>query len=177
MTSMAVPGSRTVRRRATAAARVRSDDAPTPWRRREAVVAALLGVPALTGMVVGWVGVSGTVRLSTQTRWLALGIGSLILAGFAMVGWLITGMVRITALRREVVATLTARSAVTQESATLAADRPAVYGVAPGMRRYHRPECRLLIDKRVTFDLSAAHAAAGRTPCGICTPPGTDPAA
>jgi hypothetical protein len=168
---MAVPGSRTVRRRATAAAGVRSDDAPAPWRRREAVVAALIGVLALTGMVVGWVGVSGTVRLSTQTRWLAVGIGSLILAGFAMVGWLVIGMVRITASRREVVATLTARSAAAQASATLAAATSAVYGVAPGMRHYHRPECRLLVDKRTTFESGAAHAAAGRTPCGICAPP------
>jgi hypothetical protein len=174
---MAVPGSRAVRRRATEAARIGSADRPAPWRRREVVVAALIGVLALTGMVVGCVGVSGTVRLSTQTDWLALSIGSLILAGFAMVGWLITGTMRITALRREVVATLTARSAVAQASATLASDTSAVYGVAPGMRHYHRPDCRLLVDKRVTFDSSAAHAAAGRTPCGICTPPGTDPAA
>ncbi len=143
---------------------------------RRATAALTSGVLALAGLVVGWVGVSGTVRLSTQTGWLALGIGSLILAGFAMVGWLITGMVRIAALRREVVATLTARSAVAQASATLAADTTAVYGVAPGMRRYHRPDCRLLVDKRVTFDsVRGVHAAAGRTPCGICTPPGTDP--
>jgi hypothetical protein len=138
-------------------------------------VAALVGILALAGIVAGWVGVSGTVRLSTQTRWLGLGIGSLILAGFAMVGWLITGMARITAVRREVVATLNARGA--EVEASLALETSAVYGVAPGMRRYHRPDCRLLVDKRVTFDSSATHDAAGLAPCGICAPPGTDPAA
>jgi hypothetical protein len=127
-------------------------------------------------MVAGWVGISGTVQLTTQTQWLALGIGSLILAGFAMVGWLVAGTVRITALRRGVVAELNARSIAAEATAagtptTSTTSTSEMYGVAPGMRRYHRPDCRLLIDKRATFDSSAVHAAAGRTPCGICAAP------
>jgi hypothetical protein len=47
---------------------------------------------------------------------------------------------------------------------------PTAFGTAPGMRRYHRPDCRLLVDKQVQFESRDAHAAAGRLPCGICAP-------
>jgi hypothetical protein len=122
-------------------------------------------------MVTGWVGISGTVALSTQTRWLGFGIGSLILAGFAMVGWLVTGMLRIAALRRAVVAALNARGAAVKATAAPDSVGSTEYGVAPGMRRYHRPGCRLLMDKQVKFDSVGVHVAAGRGACGICAPP------
>jgi hypothetical protein len=132
---------------------------------------AVVGAAGLVGLVVTWVGISGTVRLSTQARWLGLGIGSLILAGFAMVGWLIVGLLRISALRRDVVAALNARTAAAGAGPTADSVGVPLFGVAPGMRRYHRPDCLLLVGKKVVLGSPEAHAEAGLTPCGICAPP------
>jgi hypothetical protein len=169
VSSIAVPGARTQRRRAVGATR-RSHDAQEPWRRRDAAGLVVVGALGVAGLVTTWVGISGTVRLSAQARWLGLGIGSVILAGCAMVGWLVLGMLRISVLRHEVISALNARDAAVGTAPAEPVGEH-MFGVAPGMRRYHRPDCRLLVGKKVVLGSLQTHAKAGLAPCGICTPP------
>jgi hypothetical protein len=79
-------------------------------------------------------------------------------------------MVRIAAVRHEVVATLTARRAAADVDADRNRSTATAFGTVRGMRHYHRPDCRLLAGKQVQFESPDAHAAAGRLPCGICAP-------
>jgi hypothetical protein len=39
---------------------------------------------------------------------------------------------------------------------------------APGMARYHRPDCQAVTGKSVSSASPDAHRAAGRQPCGMC---------
>ncbi|GAA0619469.1 hypothetical protein GCM10009547_22420 [Sporichthya brevicatena] len=45
-------------------------DGAEPWARRDVVVVAVVLAVAVAGLVVGWLGVSDTVDLDSQTRWL-----------------------------------------------------------------------------------------------------------
>ena len=148
-------------------------DRDEPWGRGPLLLFAVLAVLGLIGMVVGWVGISGTADLEKQARWLGVGIGSLILAGFGMVAWLLAGLVAVGSLRRSVLRDLALR-------ATAAEARPAdetggqapvgTFGIATGMARFHRPECDLLVGKDVRWlDAEALHFA-GANPCGMCSP-------
>jgi hypothetical protein len=133
----------------------------------------IVGLLAGAGLVVGWVGVSGTVRLDTQAGWLGLGIASMLLGTLGMVGWLVIGLAAVTRLRRTVIEDLTARS-VRREAAhpaqVEAADGDRLFGITAGMRRYHRAECELLAGKEPRWLDEQALVFAGTRPCGICRP-------
>ncbi|MGQ0844018.1 MAG: hypothetical protein ACT4QF_07765 [Sporichthyaceae bacterium] len=153
-------------------------DRPEPWNRFAAFVTAVLVGLGLIGMFVGWFGTSGTADLESQAGWLALGIGSLILAGFGMVVWLLLGLIAVGALRREVVADLTARRAARAgEAVSAGAEAEAAahasagqFGIATGMRRFHRDGCDILVGKNVRWlDREALHFA-DALPCGMCKP-------
>jgi hypothetical protein len=160
-------------RRGTRARRL--PDGPEPWSRRAGLVVLVVLTPALAGLTIGWAGAGGEATLDDQRGWLALAIGSLILGGLAMVGWLLVGLQRIAALRAPVVEEIRRRKAstVTAPAAVeVACDLPAGFGVAIGMRHYHRADCILLAGKSATFAAVAEHTAAGRLPCGVCGPEG-----
>jgi hypothetical protein len=162
-------------RRGTRAGRGRLHDGPEPWSRRSGVVLLVVLALALAGLTVGWAGAGGEAKLDDQRGWLALAIGSLILGGLAMVGWLLIGLQTIAALRAPVVAEVRRRKSMTIAAPAVievAHDLPAGFGVAPGMRHYHRADCRLLCGKSATFAEAAEHTAAGLLLCGVCMPEG-----
>ncbi|HUR74067.1 MAG TPA: hypothetical protein VMZ00_07310 [Sporichthya sp.] len=144
-------------------------DGPEPWARADVVGVAIVLALAGIGLVLGWLGVSDTVDLNDQTRWLGFGICALIVGGFGMVGWLLRGLVRVATLRRQVLAELDRRrpQPVSAGAAPPLTERQEL-GTAAGMRRYHRAECQMLAGKDVTFAAAAAHADAGLAPCPIC---------
>lgn len=154
--------------RAAKARRVRTHDGPEPWSRRDAVAVAVILVLAVVGLVVGWFGVSDTVDLDSQTGWLGLGIGALIVGGFGMVVWLLLGLRRVAVLRREVLTELDRRHPVPTRPAVRDLTAGQAFGTVAGMRRYHVADCQLLAGKDVTFAEPAAHEQAGLRPCPIC---------
>lgn len=175
MTSIAVDGTRARAERGASTRRARRHDGSEPWARRDGTVLAVV-LAVVTGFgVFGWVGISGTVDLNSQTRWLGLGITALMAGGFAMVFWLLTGMQSVAALRREVMAELDRRHPATPLGIAdwnlAPRDARHSFGTAAGMRRYHRPDCRLLSGKDASFTSIEAHATAGLLPCGVCEPP------
>ena len=69
------------------------------------------------------------------------------------------------------------RLALLADDAGITDDRPADAGraggppvAAPGLHRYHRPDCPLARGAEFTAADQAAHTSAGRMPCGVCRP-------
>lgn len=177
MSSISVGSTRTGRATRAAGARGarskrRSHEGREPWAKGDAVVVAVVLVLAVAGLVAGWAGVSNTVNLNSQTRWLGFGIAALLLGGFGMVVWLLVGLRSIAVLRREVMTQLDRRHpAPASGAADLTVGQEGVragFGAANGMRRYHRDGCQLLAGKEATFTDEARQQQAGRVPCPIC---------
>lgn len=174
MTSVTVSGSRrgTLGRAAARNGRARRlHDGPEPWARRDVLLPALLTVLGLVGLVVGWLGISDTVSLSRQSRWLGLGIGAVVLGALGVVLWLVAGLTNLGRLRREVLADLARRAAEDARSQPdEVIEHAARWGIVAGMRHHHRAGCELLEGKAVRWLDAAEVAAAGSAACGICRP-------
>jgi hypothetical protein len=172
LTSVTVPAGRrkALGRATTRTSRVRRHDGAEPWARRDALLPGLLTAVGLIGLIVGWVGISDTVSLSRQSRWLGLGIGSVVLGGLGVVLWLFAGLTNLGRLRRDVLGELALRAAEDAQDEPLEATHDARFGIAAGMRRHHRPECELLAGKTVTWLEADEVPATGTAPCGICRP-------
>jgi hypothetical protein len=175
MTSIPLGGTRTTTRRAARSRSVAFHDGPEPWARRDAVLPGLLMLAGVIVLVIGWLGISDAVALERQTRWLAVSIVGLIVGGLGMVLWLLAGLTRVNRLRHAVVAAAERRVALAARAAAApdAHAAPAGFGVAAGMRRYHRSDCLMLQGKTATTGEPADLAKSGLTPCGVCLP--TDP--
>jgi hypothetical protein len=171
MTSIPLGGTRTTAGR-RAKSRPAFGDGNEPWTRRDAVLPGLLMLAGVVVLFIGWLGISDAVALNRQTRWLAVSIVGLIVGGLGMVLWLLAGLATVTRLRRAVLAEANRRA---DSTARRTAPRTTVataegYGVAEGMRRYHRADCLMLQGKQATMGEPAAFAEAGLTPCGVCLP-------
>lgn len=171
MSSISLGGARAGTSRTTRARRARVHDGQEPWSRRDAVVVAAVLVLALIGLMIGWLGVSDTVDLDSQTSWLGFGIAALILGGFGMVIWLLLGLRRVAVLRREVLTELDRRHPKQARAHRVLTDGHE-FGTITGMRRYHAADCQLLEDKEATFAAASVHAEAGLMPCPICVQEG-----
>ena len=153
--------------RASRARQVQPHDGAEPWARRDVVVVAVVLLVSLVGLTLGWFGVSDTVDLNSQTRWLGLGIGALLVGGFGMVAWLLVGLRRVAVLRRGVLADLDRRNPAPAKATVHVTNRQD-FGTVAGMRRYHADGCQMLDGKAVTYADAATHDAAGLSPCPIC---------
>jgi ABC-type nickel/cobalt efflux system permease component RcnA len=172
VTSVTVPAGRrgALSRAATRDRRVRHHDGAEPWARRDALLPGLLTALGLIGLIVGWLGISNTVALSRQSRWLGLGIGAVVLGGLGVVLWLFAGLTNLGRLRREVLGELALRAAEDAQDDPFEAAHDARFGIATGMRRHHRADCELLAGKTVTWLEADEVPATGTAPCGICRP-------
>jgi hypothetical protein len=145
----------------------------TPWTIRD--LTRLAGTCALvaSALVASWVAVSTTVDWSRQMIWLAVGVAGVVVVGCSSGRWLLVGFRGVHQRQRLV------------EARTAALDQAllVVFGhhddVAPGrqvlvsgptMNRYHLASCPLVKGKQVSAASLRRHAAAGRSPCGVCQP-------
>jgi hypothetical protein len=145
-------------------------DGAEPWARRDALLPALFIVLGLVGLLVGWLGISDTVSLSRQSRWLGLGIGSVVLGALGVVLWLVAGLTNLGRLRREVFTDLARRAAEDAQPEPDRIEHATHWGIVNGMRHHHRADCELLEGKDVRRLDAAEVAASGTQPCGICRP-------
>ncbi|MDQ2651155.1 MAG: hypothetical protein M3Z03_16575 [Actinomycetota bacterium] len=143
-----------------------------PWRLSEMLVLYGFTVASVVVMLVGWWGVSGTARLSHQVPWICVAVGGLILLGTGNSFWLLIGRRAVADRRRELLAAFAPFAADTGTATEVhlrngAAPKPVA---ATGMGHYHRPTCQLVQGKATRAATVAAHAKAGRRPCGMCEP-------
>ena len=138
-----------------------------PWAARDLTALLRLGVLGALVICVGWIGGSGTVALSRQAGWLGVAVVGNLMAGAAMVGWLLSGLRSVRQLKQEVVADLEARWPSASVQIGVVADPAGLVSLA-GARRYHRGDCRLVQGKPTRAAALSAHHRAGRQPCGVC---------
>jgi hypothetical protein len=138
-----------------------------PWAARDLTALLRLGLLGLVAIAVGWIGSSGTVVLSRQAGWVGAAVMGNLMAGAAMVGWLLAGLRSVRQLKQEVVADLDARWPESTALDTSGGDLSGLVSLA-GARRYHRAGCHLVAGKPTRVAAASAHHRAGRQPCGVC---------
>lgn len=138
-----------------------------PWTARDLTALLRLGLLGVVVIAAGWIGGSGTVVLSRQAGWLGVAVLGTLMAGTAMVGWLLGGLRSVRQLKQQVVAELDARWPTAVTPPGVIVDLNGLVSIE-GASRYHRAGCRLVQGKAIEVATPAKHRKAGRRPCGMC---------
>lgn len=130
-------------------------------------------VLGLALLLVGWVQASGELQPKGQIRWLNLGVAGATIAVAAGVRVVARARQAVAAHRQVVVgavrrSNLRSVRVIELHSHPVADGDDAVSSAA--MTRYHRAGCLLAAGKPVAPASRRSHEAAGRRPCGVCTP-------
>jgi hypothetical protein len=151
-----------------------------PWATQDAIsLAGYLAVGAV-GLLVAWIGCSGTVRWNNQQAWTALAVGSVVLSLIGIAGWLRTGVQKLRTERLTIVAQLphgevAERRLPEPEAVVWATDSltelpgraPVVVG--EGMTIFHRPTC-VFAEGKALRRLRRDQAVASLQACPVCRP-------
>lgn len=139
-------------------------------------VRALLAAYGLSGLLLAlsWYRIGGTPDLGTQSVWLELGIGSLMLAAAATCIWVLGGR---RTLHQRALPLWGALREVVERQVPVEVDmvsgltsEDTVVVVAPGVHLFHRSGCALTSEKSVRGISPTAEGAEGLRPCGVCRP-------
>lgn len=163
--------------------RVTSGTSPVPWTPADLTRLLACNALGLFVLLTGWLGASGTGRLSHQLNWTSLAVLGLLLALAGHGAWLLAGRravgTRLGALLREDDRTREAMAGAADDqvpleivSLTAWSDPEDAKGLVavPGARRYHLIDCVLVRGKQVATESLAGHEQAGRWPCELCEP-------
>lgn len=159
--------------------RYRSD--PGPWRRRDGLLAGLLGAAGTAGLIVCWFGVSDEVVWREQIPWAIGGVLCTAVVVVAGALYLLRGLRCVRQgfrdLRRDqrvllglprVSPSAGAAAAPATTSDVTGPVSSVTYVSAPEMTRAHRPDCLLMRGKQAT---PVPAAEVDRYPrCGVCEP-------
>jgi hypothetical protein len=145
--------------------------APSPWNARQRLVLVVLLAVGMLGLIAGYAGTSGTLRLSRQVAWVNVAGAGLIVSGAAVALFLTAGRRAIGRRRLGLFGNVEEKAAATMTPSSIAAAGDLV--AAPAMTRYHRDDCTFVAGKSGLVMASAiGHEQAGRRPCGVCLPGG-----
>ena len=133
-----------------------------PWRPRDLSRVLLSSGLGAAGLVVGWYGTAGEVRLRDEVVWLVASTAATAFAGLAMTTWLTSGMRTVRSEHRFLQQRLLAELEADVSEDAQPADATVT---ADGMRFYHRASCVFVAGKqgRVTNG-------AGLSACSWCRP-------
>ena len=138
--------------------------APSPWSAKQRLTLVVLLALGAIGLIAGYTGTSGTLRVSRQVVWLNVAAAALLVSGAGVVLFLTAGRREIGQRRFGLFGNV-----VEDETATLPGSRSAADLVAAAsMTLYHRADCPFVEGKSVAVATAAAHEQAGRRPCGVC---------
>jgi hypothetical protein len=144
--------------------------AASPWNAKQRLVLAVLLAIGVVGLVAGYVGTSGTLRVSRQVPWVNVAGAALLVAGAGIVSFLTAARREIGRRRLSLFGDLRPEGTAVSPSAGIAA---AVLVSAPTMTKYHRADCSFVADKPALKVASAIdHEKIGKRPCGVCLPGG-----
>jgi hypothetical protein len=128
----------------------------------------VVGVSGIGALAGAWLGAVHSTDAGDQIFWVAVALTGTAGCCGAMVSWLVASR-RLVARR---IAALTAELTAGFGPVPLVIDTPAADQLValPGMARYHLASCQLVAGKAVVAASRPDHAAAGRSPCGLCAP-------
>jgi hypothetical protein len=145
--------------------------AASPWNAKQRLMLAVLLAVGVAGLIAGYVGTSGTLRVSHQVAWVNLAGASLLVSGAGVVLFL-------TAARREIgrrrLSLFGDLGIEPRRAPSLGTDIAAADLVsAPTMTKYHRADCSFVDDKAgLKVATAIDHEKIGKRPCGVCLPGG-----
>jgi hypothetical protein len=139
-----------------------------PWDRRH-----LIGFTVSTALGAGllgasYLGVSAEVHLKDQVPFLDLGIAGLLVGTIGGVRWL-AAVLKSVRVRKAAALALVRSRFVPAGTVGLVGPTEGLVAAAR-MTRYHLAGCPLVAGKDVSAATLGEHSAAGRRPCGVCTP-------
>lgn len=137
---------------------------PLPWRVTDLVVLWVGVVAGATLLLLAWWGASATANETRQVAWIDLGACGVIVAGAALVSWVLAGRRAIGARRVRLLPDV----APSAEASDAQPEERLVS--APRHTRYHRADCPMVAGKATRAATAARHRTAGRQPCGVCRP-------
>jgi hypothetical protein len=142
----------------------------SPWTTKQRLVLVLLLAVGVIGLVVGYTGTSGTLRVGHQVPWINLAGAALLISGVGVVVFLTVGR-RAIGRRRLSLFGDVVEAGTTGEVPTTASAADLVS--APTMTKYHRRDCSFVADKRgLVAGSTVDHEKVGRRACGVCLPGG-----
>lgn len=141
--------------------------AHTPWTARHRVLLVVLQALGVIGLVVGYAGTSGTLRVSHQVVWVNVAGAALLVSGAGVVLFLTAGR---RAIGRRRLGLFGEVAEDGPPAGPVPGSRSAAKLVsAATMTRYHLSDCPFVADKQGLASASAAeHEETGRRPCGVC---------
>jgi hypothetical protein len=120
----------------------------TPWKVGDVVRLATRQALALIGLVIAWVGCSGSLDFRDQAAWTAGAVLALVVGASGGVAWVLSGLGCVGRERRLVGARIRELYLTTPEPLVqVASKRRLVTGT--GMLRYHRDDCDVVRGKHV----------------------------
>lgn len=122
----------------------------------------------LVGIVVAWVGASGTVVWRHQMIWIAVGVAAAVVAASGEAMWLLSGLGMVKHERRAVKGLIRAYSVLDGDDSP--ATKPSAMVWARGMTHFHRSGCDVVRGKAAVALNRAECRRKGLRPCGMCQP-------
>jgi len=145
--------------------------APSPWSARDRVLLAVVLAVGVAGLAAGYVGTSGTLRVSHQVVWVDVAAAALLVSGAGVVLFLTAGRRAVGRRRVRLFGDVLSGEAAARPATP--AGSAAELVSAPTMTRYHRGDCSFVDGKAgLVSGTAAAHESIGRKPCGVCRPAG-----
>jgi hypothetical protein len=143
----------------------------SPWTAKQRLMLAVLLAMGVVGLIAGYVGTSGTLRVSRQVAWVNVAGAALLISGAGVVLFL-TGARRAIGRRRlSLFGDLGAGQVATVDRSTGIAAADLVS--AATMTKYHRADCSFVDGKTgLKVASSVDHQKVGKQPCGVCLPGG-----
>jgi hypothetical protein len=143
------------------------DDAP--WQPADLMNALVIGAIGLCGIGASWFGASGKADWPDALPWVAVGVAGAAVSALAVTSWLLGGVRRVGALRRQIVDLLEPRVlAVPRTPGSFVPGSEVV--TTDAMTRFHVPTCAMAAGKPVRALSRRVAEQAGLVPCGVCRP-------
>jgi hypothetical protein len=148
-----------------------SDDRPTlPWSLSDARLTFTAGAVGWALLLMSWWGASGTGKQSSQTNWLVLGIGAIVLMALGYLFWVHAGRRAVRQRRDAVVERLERVATASPPTTSERAIASRAWVASPAGGRYHREDCLLVRGKDVRRLDGGSRSLAALRPCEMCRP-------